>query len=119
MKIGKYEFVNTSMLSESYDVFDESNNKIAYVIFDCEKKMCVKCPDYIGEVIYTVNVNEYSNRLKYLNWAVNAIYDYYHRIRTVGDLIEVLQQLPKDAKISYDYGLPVHIEEFEDGYTIG
>lgn len=37
---------------------------------------------------------------------------------TVADLIKYLQTLDQDAKITYDYGLPIGIEEFEDGYTI-
>lgn len=125
MKIGKYEFKCTCEgCPDQYDVFDEDANTIAYVRL-CWGKLYAKCPDIYGDTVYC---HDFSNdrgsfesdeeRMKHLNRIANAIHDYYHRIRTVGDLIEVLQQLDKDAKISYDYGLPVRIDEFEDGYTI-
>ena len=36
-------------------------------------------------------------------------------IKTVENLIEVLEKYPKDTKITYDYGLPVEILELNDG----
>ena len=36
-------------------------------------------------------------------------------IKTVEDLINVLSRYPKDAKITYDYGLPIEIYELGDG----
>lgn len=41
-------------------------------------------------------------------------------IKTVEDLIKVLENYPKDTKITYDYGLPIVIWELNDGsITIG
>lgn len=34
---------------------------------------------------------------------------------TVEELIELLKTYPQDAKISYDFGLPIEIYELEDG----
>lgn len=36
-------------------------------------------------------------------------------IKTVEDLINVLENYPKDTKITYDYGLPIVIWELENG----
>lgn len=33
---------------------------------------------------------------------------------TVGELIKVLSEYPKDMKITYDYGLPLTVVERED-----
>ena len=38
-----------------------------------------------------------------------------YKIKTVEDLIKVLENYPKDTKITYDYGLPVEIFELDDG----
>lgn len=38
-----------------------------------------------------------------------------YEIKTVEDLIKVLEKYPKDTKITYDYSLPVEIWELEDG----
>lgn len=38
-----------------------------------------------------------------------------YEIKTVEDLIRVLENYPKDTKITYDYSLPVEIWELEDG----
>ena len=36
-------------------------------------------------------------------------------IKTVEDLIKVLENYQKDTKITYDYGLPIVIWELDDG----
>lgn len=126
MKIGKYEFKCTcECCPEQYDVFDENGNQVGYVRLRWGS-LYATCPDVGGDTVYSHDFpNDHGSfesdeeRTKHLNRIANAIHIHLHRIRTVGDLIEVLQQLPKDAKISYDYGLPVRIDEFEDGYTIG
>lgn len=41
-------------------------------------------------------------------------------IKTVEDLISVLENYPKDTKITYDYCLPIVLWELDDGsITIG
>lgn len=37
---------------------------------------------------------------------------------TVKELIEYLQTLPQDAKCTYDYGLGLEVEYFEENNTV-
>lgn len=129
MKIKNYEFVQTcGACPEQYDVFDENDNQVGYVRLRCGS-LYAQCPDVDGVTVYSVDLDHdggyFSSdeeRIQHLNDIAEAISKHYflpEKIETVGDLIGVLQKLPQDAKISYDYGLELTIDEFEDGLTIG
>lgn len=126
MKIYKYEFKCTcSAYPEQYDVFDEDGTKVGYVRLRWGS-LYAKYPDIYGNTIYS---HDFPNdrgsfasneeRMKHLTAIANAIHKRVNGIHTVGDLIKALEKLPRNAKISYDYGLELRIDEYEDGYTIG
>lgn len=129
MKIKNYEFVETcAACPEQYDVFDENSNQVGYVRLRWGS-LYAQCPHVGGVTVYSVDLDHdggcfssNEERTLHLNAIAEAISKHYilgEKIETVGDLIGVLQKLPQDAKISYDYGLELKIDEFEDGFTIG
>lgn len=129
MRIKNYEFVLTcAACPEQYDVFDENGNQVGYVRLRWGS-LYAQCPHVGGVTVYSVDLdhdggsfNSDEERMQHLNAITEAISRHYilsEKIETVGDLIGVLQKLPQDAKISYDYGLELRIDEFEDGFTIG
>lgn len=129
MKIKNYEFVQTCVaFPEQYDVFDENDNQVGYVRLRWGN-LYAQCPDVDGVTVYSVDLDHElgsfssnEERMQYLNVIAEAISKHYifsAKIETVGDLIGVLQKLPQDAKISYDHGLELRIDEFGDGFTIG
>lgn len=129
MKIKNYEFIQTcTICPEQYDVFDENDNQVGYVRLRWGS-LYAQCPYVGGVTVYSVDLDHDGGsfcsdeeRTLHLNAIAEAISRHYilgEKIETVGDLIGVLQKLPQDAKISYDYGLELRIDEFEDGFTIG
>jgi hypothetical protein len=128
MKIKGYDFKLTcSACPEQYDVFDSNGTQVAYVHLRWGG-LYASCPDCGGETVYSVDLDHNygsfdsdEERMRHLNAIADAIQEHYlpkQEIKTVGDLIKALQALPQDARISYDYGLPVTIDTFDDGYTI-
>lgn len=129
MKVKNYEFVVTcEACPEQYDVYDENANQVGYVRLRWGY-LYAQCPHVGGVTVYSVDLDHdggsFSSdeeRMHHLNSIAEAITEHYvlgKKIKTVGDLIEVLQKLPQDAKISYDHGLELTIDAFGDGYTIG
>ena len=129
MKIKNYDFVQTSVACpEQYDVFDSNGTQVAYVRLRWGG-LYASCPDCGGHVVYNVELaHEYGTfdtdeeRMEHLNAIADAVDDYRLRqneIKTVGDLVKVLQTLPQDARITYDHGLRLTVGTYDDGYTIG
>lgn len=137
MTIKDYDFVQTSpAFPEQYDVFDSNGTQVAYVRLRHGDlyAACVHGDGYWYGVYYVeladIGSGKYGygsfsseeERMYHLNAIVDAIQDHYlHKldIKTVGDLIKALQNLPQDAKITYDHDRPIlFINAYDNEYTI-